>query len=125
MLGDTLSSSTYWHGALLNQWANDWVPLYAGKEAQFVTTNMEDSGTLTALERLHDVGKADLERVLVLRTVSNFSMPPPDKPAAWSATAEYAGNGLPALESAYMVGQQVLQALLKDWSEYADTPPVD
>lgn len=125
MMGDTLSSSTYWHGALLNEWANDWVPLYAGKEAEFVTTNMEDSGTLTALERLDDVGKADLERVLVLRTVSNFSMPPPDKTAAWSATAEYPGNGLPALEAAYRVGEEVVQTLLKGWSEYATVPPAD
>ena len=30
-IGETLSSSTYWHGNYLNQWANDWVRLYGGK----------------------------------------------------------------------------------------------
>jgi purine nucleoside permease len=25
LIGATLSSSTYWHGKLLNQWAHDWV----------------------------------------------------------------------------------------------------
>ena len=123
MMGDTLSSSTYWHGALLNEWANDWVPLYAGEEAEFVTTNMEDSGTLTALERLHEIGKVDLQRVMVLRTVSNFSMPPPDKTAAWSATAEYADKGLPALESAFNIGNAVVQEILEHWSKYAVTTP--
>jgi purine nucleoside permease len=123
MMGDTLSSSTYWHGALLNQWANDWVPLYAGEKSEFVTTNMEDSGSLTALERLHEIGKVDLQRVLVLRTVSNFSMPPPDKEAAWSATAEYADKGLPALESAFSVGNRVLQALLDNWPEFSVALP--
>jgi len=123
MLGDTLSSSTYWHGARLNEWANDWVPLYAGDGAEFVTTNMEDSGTLTALARLHDVGKADVNRVVVLRTVSNFSMPPPGKPASWSATAPYPGNGLPALESAYQVGRKVVDKLVDGWSKYSNQLP--
>ena len=57
---------------------------------------MEDTGTLTALGRLGALGLADPERVLVLRTVSNYSMPPrgarcgleqhgplPDQPASW------------------------------------------
>ena len=123
MLGDTLSSSTYWHGALLNRWANDWVRLYAGSDAEFVTTNMEDSGTLTGLERLARQGLADLDRVMVLRTVSNFSVPPPGKSAAWSATADYPGNGRPALESAYQVGREVVEALLAGWGEFRDHVP--
>ena len=125
MMGDTLSASTYWHGALMNQWANDWVRLYAGQGAEFVTTNMEDSGTLTALRRLHAAGLADIERVMVLRTVSNFSMPPPDKTAAWSATADYAGGGLPALESAYRVGSHVVEALVAGWDRHAQSIPGD
>ncbi len=123
MLGDTLASSTYWHGKLMNDWANDWVRLYGGQDAEFVTTNMEDSGTLTALSRLADIGRADDQRVLVLRTVSNFSMPPPGRSAAWSATAEYPGNGRPALEAAYKVGRVVVDALVDGWDEYAAVPP--
>ena len=122
-IGDTLSSGTYWHGALLNDWANDWVPLYAGKDAEFMTTNMEDTGTLTAMERLHAIGRVDKDRVMILRTVSNFSMPPPGKTAAWSATAGYPGEGLPALESAYVVGQKVVETLLDGWTKYAGTLP--
>jgi purine nucleoside permease len=123
MIGDTLSSSTYWHGARLNEWANDWMRLYAGEEAQFVTTNMEDSGTLTALTRLGGVGRVDPARVMVLRTVSNFSIPPPGKPAAWTATADYAGDGLPAKEVAYQVGRKVVDALVGNWTQYKDTMP--
>lgn len=115
-VGDTLASSTYWHGELLNRWANDWVKLYAGQEAEFVTTNMEDSGTLAALGRLDAMGRADFNRALVLRTVSNFSTPPPGKTAAWSATAEYPGNSRPALESAYQIGRVVVEELLAKWS---------
>ena len=122
-IGDSLSSSTYWHGKLLNRWANDWVKLYAGPKANFMTTNMEDSGTMTALTRLARTNRVDLDRVLVLRTASNYTLPPPGKTAAWSRTVPYADNGLPALESAFLVGNTVVQALLADWSRYRNHPP--
>lgn len=123
MEGDTLASATYWHGALLNAWANDWLKLYAGPDANFVTTNMEDSGTLTALHRLARTGRVDAERVLVLRTVSNYSMPPADKPASWSTTAPYPDQGRPALESAWRVGSTVVKALVSDWPQVRDRMP--
>jgi purine nucleoside permease len=122
-IGDSLSSSKYWHGEKMNQWANDWVKLQAGSDANFMMSNMEDSGTLTALRRLSRGKRVDLRRVLVLRTASNYTMPPPGKSAAWSATAEYPGGGLPALEAAYQIGNMVVQELLKGWERYRDTVP--
>lgn len=123
-VGDTMSSSTYWHGELLNQWANDWIPLYAGEDANFMTTNMEDSGTMTALYRLARQGLVDTDRVLILRTASNFTVPPPGKSAAWSRTVPYPENGVPALESAYQVGSTVVRALLDGWERYEQQPPL-
>ena len=122
-IGDTLASSTYWHGHRLNEWANDWVKLYSGQAGNFMTTNMEDSGTLTALRRLDRIGRVDAERVLVLRTASNFSVPPPGRSATWSATAEYPDRGLSALEAAYRVGSVVVKALVDDWDTYSTELP--
>lgn len=122
-MGDTLSASTYWHGALLNGWANDWMKLYAGKDAEFMTSNMEDSGTLTALHRLDRIDRVDADRVLVLRTVSNYTMPPADKTAAWSTTAPYPDEGYPALDAAYRVGGKVVKTLVANWGETRDTIP--
>jgi len=122
-IGDTLSASTYWHGHKLNAWANDWVPLYAGADASFVTSNMEDSGTMTALQRLARVGRADVNRVLIVRTVSNYTTPPPGKTAQWSRTVPYPDDSLPALESAFVVGNTVVQALLDNWQRYETETP--
>lgn len=122
-IGDTLGSSTYWHGNLLNEWANDWVKLHAGKDANFMTTNMEDNGSVTSLYRLAKVGKVDTNRILVLRTVSNFSAPPPGKTAAWSTTAPYPDQGIPSLEAAYQLGNRVAQTLISGWDTYKDTIP--
>ncbi|MEW6168764.1 MAG: purine nucleoside permease [Pseudomonadota bacterium] len=122
-IGDTMSSSTYFHGARMTQWANDWMKLQAGPEANFMMSAMEDSGTLTALRRLSRAQRADLDRVLVLRTASNYSQQPPGKEAAWSATAEYPEGGRPAVEAAYQVGNIVVQKLLAGWDRYRDQLP--
>jgi len=81
-------------------------------------TNMEDTGTLTALRRLSRTGQVDLQRVMVLRTASNYTMPPQGMTAAWSTTAPYPEEGLPAIEAAYQVGSRVVHELLGKWSDY-------
>jgi purine nucleoside permease len=121
--GEHLSASTYWHGEELNKWANDWVQVYSSADRNFMTSGMEDSGTLTALHRLGRIDKVDPERVLVLRTVSNFTVPPAGKSVMWSATADYPDNGLPALESAYRIGSKVVQQLVDNWAQYQQTIP--
>lgn len=123
LMGDSLGSSTYWHGALLNKWANDWMKLHTGGAANFVMSNMEDNGTVTALWRLSRTNLVDPQRVLVLRTASNFSMPPPGKDAGWSTTAPYPANGRPAGESAYLVANTVVEALVAGWEEFESAPP--
>jgi purine nucleoside permease len=44
-----------------------------------MTSNMEDSGTMTSLMRLARIDKVDPNRVMVLRNVSNYTMAPADK----------------------------------------------
>lgn len=122
-IGENLASSTYWHGEKMNTWANDWVKLQSGADYNFMMTNMEDTGTLTALRRLSRVQRADLERVMVLRTASNYTMPPPGQTAAWSTTAPYPEKGLPAIEAAYQVGNRVVQELIGNWAKYEQTVP--
>lgn len=116
--GDTIGASTYWHGELLNDWANDWVKLHTGGRGEFMTSNMEDNGTLTALKRLSGTGRIDWNRIMVLRTASNFTMPRPGETAAWSTTADYPDNGVPALEAAYQVGRRVVDEIVDGWDEY-------
>ncbi len=122
-IGDNLSSSTYWHGAMLNEWANDWVPLYAGEEASFMTSDMEDSGIMTALHRLGRAQRVNTQRVLVLRTVSNYTMPPDSESAVWSKAQPYPDNGIPSFEAAFIVGNTVVQALLDGWESYQHALP--
>ena len=126
LTGANLASSTYWHGKLLNRWANDWVRYHTGGKANYVTTAMEDTGTLTALTRLTRAGRADRDRVLVLRTASNYDSQPPGMTAAESMSGEKLGvysAYLPSLEAAYAVGSRVVHALVDGWDRYEKAPP--
>lgn len=123
MIGDSLASSTYWHGFALNDWANDWVKLHTNGAGNFVMSNMEDTGTTTALHRVAQTGKVDFDRLLVLRTASNFSTPPPGKDVAWSLLAKYPANGVPALEAAYDLTKVVSNEIIANWDIYSETTP--
>ena len=90
---------------------------------EFVSSAMEDTGTYQSLEYLDRAGKVNKDRLLVLRTASNYTMPPPGKTAQWSRNHPYPDGGRPALESAFVVGNVVVQALLEGWDEYATTIP--
>lgn len=114
LMGDTFASDYYWHGVIMTQYANDWVSLYTGGKGNFVTTEMEDSGFMQALERLGRMHRVDDDRVMVLRTGSNYSMPRPGHTAVESVTAPYIGSRL-ALESAWLCGSTVLHEILNHW----------
>lgn len=122
LLGDTFASDHYWHGVTMTRYANDWVRLYTAGRGNFVMTEMEDSGFLTAIERLAAMHRVDQQRVLVLRTGSNYCMPAPGHTAVESVTAPYIGTRI-AVESAWLTGSTVLHKLLADWPSSRATIP--
>lgn len=126
--GDQLAAMTYWHGALLNDWANDWMEYWTGGQGNFVTSAMEDTGSLQSLTFLDQDGRVDLNRVLILRTASNFTMQHPEITAAQSLAGEkLSGNGysayIPALEAAWLTGSPVVNELVANWELYRDQLP--
>ncbi len=121
-LGDEVSSSTYWHGKLLDAWAAQWTTYFTNGRGQFATTAMEDTGTLQSLQSLAQAGRVDWRRILVLRTVSNYDRQPRDMNAAESLASQRIGSYsayLPSLEAAYTVGHTVVNELLTHWSKYS------
>jgi len=68
----------------------------------------------------------DLNRVMVLRTVSNFDRQPKGMSAADSLASQRIGaysGYLPSLEAAYTVGHTVVNELLTHWPQYEGTIP--
>ena len=123
--GDQLAAMTFWHGALMTDWAHDWVKFWTAGKGEFVTSAMEETGTMQSIEYLSAVGRADRNRVMVLRAGSNFTMPPPGVAAADYLLRQNEGySGMhAALENLYTVGSKVIDELLAHWDRYATTPP--
>lgn len=122
LLGETFGSCRYWHGRAMTRWAVDWTRLWTDGKGEFAMSDMEDQGIAAALSRLSKMGKVDFQRVMFLRTASNYCMQAPAQDVNKSLHSEYAGY-IPSLEAAYRVGSRVTHQLAARWGEYRDRVP--
>lgn len=115
--GDTLSAARFWHGERSNLWAERWMKHWTHGAARFATSSMEDSGTLHAIEYLHSIDRANFQQVLLLRSVSNYTLPPKGVAAIDNIVGE-AGSDfncpgyLPALENLNRVAIRIIDKIV-------------
>lgn len=124
--GDTLSGGTFWHGRKLSEWANAWVKYHTNGRGNYVTTAMEDTGTMQSLSFLHAAGRVDQRRVLILRTASNFDQQRDGITATESLAETRIGSYVafqPAIDAAHRVGSVVVNELVRNWLRYRDRLP--
>ena len=122
LCGETFGSCRYWHGKALTQWASDWTRLWTDGKGELAMSDMEDQGIAAALSRLSKMGRVDFQRVLFLRTASNYCMQSPQQDVNKSLHSEYAGY-IPSLEAAYRVGSRVTHELAGHWETCRDQVP--
>ncbi|MFZ2986786.1 purine-nucleoside phosphorylase [Ideonella sp.] len=118
---DTLGGDTWWHGHKLGQHARDWTKLMTDGAGTYCTTQQEDNATRNALERAAAAGKADLARLAVLRTGSNFDRPHPGQTAQASLTASTTGatGGFgPATQNLALVGGALVRDIVTHWPQW-------
>jgi len=60
--GDTISGSTFWHGARMDEWANAWARYYTRGKGNYMIAGMEDTGTLQSLTFLDHAGARSAAR---------------------------------------------------------------
>ena len=118
--GDDLASGTFWVGGLLNTWAENWVSYWTDGKGKFATTLEEDSGIMQAITFLGQVNRADPSRVLILRTGSDYTAPPPGLTAADLLAVDEGGGTSSgysfsayseSLNAAYLVASPVVRYL--------------
>lgn len=121
LTGAVLASNSLWHGNLLNRWAEQWVAYWTEDQAHFAASAMEDAGIVSSLRALARAGRVDPERVLILRTASNYNVPPEGVSAAASLAGEMRDGFsayVPALDAAYRVGSVIVREIVDHWSEW-------
>ena len=123
--GDSLGTDHFWHGAIMTKWAEDWVRMYTRGSGSLAISDCEDQGIVLAMHKLDDLHRADFNRLLILRTASNFTLPAEGVSAEKSLFDNLASSPgyIPALDANYQVGDVVVTALLKDWSRYETSTP--
>ena len=125
LTGGHIAAMTFWHGKLMNDWANRWVNYWTDGATDFVTSGMEDTGTFQSLYYLNEIERVDLDRLLVLRGGSNFTMQPPGISAAENLLRENSGfAGMAAsLENIYITGSVVVDEIIDNWDQYSTKVP--
>ncbi len=125
--GAVLAAGTFWIGALLNTWAENWVDYWTSGQGVFTTTAEEDAAYMQALTFLSQVQTVDLNRVMVLRGASDYSVPPPGQTAAQLLASEVDATGysgfVESLNSTYAAGSAVVNELSGNWRRYRDNVP--
>ncbi len=113
----TMSGNTWWHGKLLGERATQWGKLLTDGKGEYCTTQQEDNATLTAISRAADAGLADLSRVAVLRSASNYDRPYPNQSAVQSLKANSGGFDI-SRENLYRVGNAWVTELTTHWQAW-------
>jgi purine nucleoside permease len=123
--GDSVASSRFWTGTVMTRWAEDWDRIYTKAKGSLAIGDGEDQGLFLAVGQLDKLGRVDAKRLLILRSVSNFTMPPPGVRADKSLFDDLSGSPgyLPALEAGYRVGSTVVHNLLEHWEQYEEQVP--
>jgi purine nucleoside permease len=122
LLGETLGSVRYWHGPKRTQWARDWVKLWTGGKGTFAMTNMESQFAARTIRNFAKLKMVDANRVMVLRTASNPSGPPPGV-GALDTIGDEAPGQVAAYESNYRVGAPVVHEIISKWPKYENAIP--
>ncbi|MCA1955629.1 purine nucleoside permease [Zymomonas sp.] len=115
--GETLGAHRYWHGERRNQWAENWVKLWTKGQGHFVMTNEESQINQREMRVLAQLGYIDPDRILVLRSGSNFSMPPKGVAITDSMGDEESGQVV-AFDNNERAGEPVVKELVKNWNKY-------
>lgn len=122
--GDTLASPVFWLGARMNDWAEGWVRYWTDGAGRFTTTAEEDAGFMEALTFLARDHRADLSRVLVVRSASNYDMPPPGQSAPEMLEGEIKEMGfsgfVPSIDNLYAATAPVVRDLAVHWTPHGD-----
>lgn len=116
---DVLTSDNYFTGNVLGDYFSFYASLITNGTAQYCATAQEDNASLEALTRLSKAGLVDFSRIVVMRTISDFTRPPPSKSndtVGWfndpqSGGASAAFNNLP------IAGVPFVNDVLAHWDD--------
>ena len=124
--GEGLMSARFRYGARVTEWSQRWVDYWTGGKGVFAMAAEEDAGIMQGLTMLAGAGKVKLDRVLVLRAASDYTVGPPGISAVELMLSEAKTGPVgthQALENLYRTASPVVRYLTDNWAETRDKVP--
>lgn len=123
--GSEVSGQSWWAGWIATRHARRWADYWTGGKGRFVMSAMEDSGIARAIGLLGRMKLADPARLMILRTASDYTAPPPGVSAAEyvAAIQKNVPATREALAAAYAVGKPVVMEITGHWAKYEKMVP--
>lgn len=114
---DSLTSDTYWFGTILSDYFYTLGGIYTNNTGTFCSTSQEDNATLESLMRAAKFGLVDFARIVILRTILDFSAPPPlyqnDLVNFFNNVSQ--GGSHVAVDNIYYAGYPFVKDVLENW----------
>jgi purine nucleoside permease len=124
--GDDLAADHFWIGDLLNTWAENWTSYWTANQGSFAMSDFEDTGVGLALQFLSQVNRADKNRLLVLRSASDYTVQAEGQTPAQLLANDVSGGlsgFVEALSNVYQVGSTVVKEISSNWDTYENHIP--
>ncbi len=122
---DTASGDIWWAGRRLGERAARYTKLLTDGHGVYCTSQQEDNATLLAITRGAQAGLADVHRVAVLRTASDFDRAYPGQSTFDSLIAQRSLGGAIHISTANLVhaGMPLVEDIAKNWTQWQGGVP--
>ncbi|KAG2733940.1 hypothetical protein G9P44_003465 [Scheffersomyces stipitis] len=116
---DVLTSDNYFTGNRLGDYFANLTKLMSNGSATYCSTAQEDNASLEAFTRLDKYGLVDFDRVVVMRTISDFSRPPPSlSNDTYKFFFDSNQGGIDAsLENLVLAGTPLIHDIITNWDK--------
>jgi purine nucleoside permease len=113
---DVATSDTYFSGDLLSEALGDSLMTFTNGSGVYCTTAQEDNATLEAMVRGALAKLVAFDRIIVMRTCSDFDRPYPGEAATTNLFYANTGGFEPSIENIYLAGVEVVNGILAEWN---------
>ncbi|KAL6450353.1 NUP Purine nucleoside permease [Candida maltosa Xu316] len=112
---DVLTSDNYFTGNVLNDYFANFTKLMTNSSGVYCATAQEDNASLEAFTRATKYGLVDYDRIIVMRTISDFSRPPSSMSAVEYFFNRTDGGIQASLDNLVIAGTPIIHDIVQNW----------
>lgn len=112
---DTGTSNNYWSGSIFGDAFGTYTKLLTNGSGLYCNTQQEDNAILEALMRGDLASKVDFDRIIIMRSASDFDRAPPDETEVWHLLHAKQEGFVSSVRNLYLAGIEIVRDVLEHW----------